>query len=376
MKVGILSMQRVQNYGSFLQAYALKRMLESLGHQVCFVDLEAAARREQSCPLRAMLWKLRRIDRYVFKRLLFRQKRRTFRRRMAAAQREWLGLSAYPATAEGCDAVVIGSDEIFACDSKGPWKITSARFGNFPGVKRAISYAASCGSTSLADTAAADRPLLARGLRRLDAVSLRDEATARLVRSFRRDDFFFHLDPVLLYDFSPELSLGETMGVPQTPYLLVYSYQDRIQSADEISAIRSYARAHGLKTISLGGSQCWCDEYAPLSPFQVLAYFRHAACVVTDTFHGTVLAVKYGRPFAVLVRPGNAQKLGDLIWRLALEEHRLDHPADLPSILDAGWEAKTAAACRELLEREKRRTAAYLAENLGQESPAGKREEV
>ena len=33
-------------------------------------------------------------------------------------------------------------------------------------------------------------------------------------------------------------------------------------------------------------------------------------------------------------------------------------------------------AIRELLEREKRRTAAYLAANLGQEPPAGKREDV
>lgn len=31
-------MHRVPNYGSFLQAYSLKRMIESLGHQVVFVD--------------------------------------------------------------------------------------------------------------------------------------------------------------------------------------------------------------------------------------------------------------------------------------------------------------------------------------------------
>ena len=37
-KVGILSMQRIKNYGSFLQAYALKTLVESLGHEVQFVD--------------------------------------------------------------------------------------------------------------------------------------------------------------------------------------------------------------------------------------------------------------------------------------------------------------------------------------------------
>ena len=33
-----MSMQRIRNYGSFLQAYGLKGMIESLGHEVEFVD--------------------------------------------------------------------------------------------------------------------------------------------------------------------------------------------------------------------------------------------------------------------------------------------------------------------------------------------------
>ena len=34
MKIGILSMQRIVNYGSFLQAYGLKKTVEKLGHEV------------------------------------------------------------------------------------------------------------------------------------------------------------------------------------------------------------------------------------------------------------------------------------------------------------------------------------------------------
>ena len=36
-KVGIMSMQRIANYGSFLQAYALKQLIEELG---CEVSIE------------------------------------------------------------------------------------------------------------------------------------------------------------------------------------------------------------------------------------------------------------------------------------------------------------------------------------------------
>ena len=38
--VGILSMQSVNNFGSLIQAYSLKKMVESLGHEVCFIDIE------------------------------------------------------------------------------------------------------------------------------------------------------------------------------------------------------------------------------------------------------------------------------------------------------------------------------------------------
>ena len=40
MKVGILSMQKVKNYGSFLQGFALKTTIEKLGHQCEFIDIE------------------------------------------------------------------------------------------------------------------------------------------------------------------------------------------------------------------------------------------------------------------------------------------------------------------------------------------------
>ena len=39
-KVYILSMQQVNNYGSVLQAYSLKKMIESLGNGVKFLAIE------------------------------------------------------------------------------------------------------------------------------------------------------------------------------------------------------------------------------------------------------------------------------------------------------------------------------------------------
>ena len=43
MKIGIMSMQRVRNYGSYLQAYGLKKTLEALGAEVGFIDYKTEA---------------------------------------------------------------------------------------------------------------------------------------------------------------------------------------------------------------------------------------------------------------------------------------------------------------------------------------------
>ena len=38
MKIGIISMQRVPNYGSYLQAYGLRNILREKYHDVVFID--------------------------------------------------------------------------------------------------------------------------------------------------------------------------------------------------------------------------------------------------------------------------------------------------------------------------------------------------
>lgn len=50
-KIGIISMQRVMNHGSFLQAYALKKTIESniLNVECEFIDLPSNKKRKITC---------------------------------------------------------------------------------------------------------------------------------------------------------------------------------------------------------------------------------------------------------------------------------------------------------------------------------------
>ena len=104
--------------------------------------------------------------------------------------------------------------------------------------------------------------------------------------------------------------------------MILYGYAGRF-SKEECKKIRAYADSKGLKIFCIGGVQDACDKFIDCNPFQVIAYFQHADCVVTDTFHGTILSVITHRQFASIVRKtgyGNAEKMTDLLGRLGLSD--------------------------------------------------------
>ena len=139
MRIGILSMQHVRNYGSFLQAYALKTSLESFGHQCEFVDIE------QGVPLPGLERNMRYLVGMAFKRyfnwstvktLLPRRKyTKIYQKRFDNEFLPELGI--YKHTFEKYDLVVIGSDEVFNFNQHTSYGFTPQLYGDVRNAKKA-----------------------------------------------------------------------------------------------------------------------------------------------------------------------------------------------------------------------------------------------
>ncbi|MDF2512415.1 MAG: hypothetical protein K0S04_2281 [Herbinix sp.] len=332
MNIGILSMQRVCNYGSFLQAHALKSILEQRDHEVGFVDID---NKDFVVVKESKLQKIiKHLDRYLIKRIQYSEKNKELAQLFYREQKNILNLTDDFMNADHYDAVVIGSDEIFVCDPVGPWGISVQRFGKIEGVPNVLSYAASCGYTGISDTPEDKVAEIKEGLQKMAGLSVRDQNTYEFVRMMIGKNPEIHLDPVLIYSFENEIVQGENMGQPQFPYMIVYAYHNRINSKEEIYEIKKYAKEHGLKTICVGGSLPWCDMFDVIHPFQVLSYFKHAECIVTDTFHGSIIAAKFKKKFAVMIRNTNKNKLGYLLNKLDMEDRSIEDIKQLKNILD------------------------------------------
>lgn len=332
MEVGIMSMQRVENYGSFLQAYGLKKEIEKLGHTVQFVDYQA----EPSVVLSSMggqkvslsnsrisrafhmlspayrAWRKQQIKMNS----TFQEFSRTYNEQFLSE----LDVKEEYNICPKLDVLVIGSDEVFNCTQQGN-KVGFSRqlFGKNNKAKKVISYAASFGSTTykkLEQYHIAEE--VGDLLSKFDSISVRDKNSQKIIERLCGFSPASHIDPVLLYDF-PEV---DNIFVPMDNYMVVYAYADRIKGK-EAEAIREFAKRENKKILSLGFYQPFCDEYVLASPLEVLAYIKHADYVITDTFHGTVFSIKYQKKFGAIIRDSNRQKLGDLLERFGVMERQI-----------------------------------------------------
>lgn len=337
MRIGILSMQRILNYGSFFQAYALKSVLESLGHEVLFVDYKVNWTIETLQHYKTVsLPHLRMAKRMLLHPYKYGKQKKEPLYQFFYPCYKMLGLSPEYHFHEKVDVLVVGSDEVFNCLQRNPDVGYSLElFGKNHRARKLISYAASFGDTTikkLEEYGVAKE--IGSYLKKFDAVSVRDKNSSDIVRHLCGINPYQHFDPVLI----GTLEKKEWAACKQENYMIVYGYYHRFSEAEGAS-IMSFAKSRNLKVLILNAQQVFGDEFIRCRPDEMLGYFKSAEYVVTDTFHGTIFSVLYHKPLAVFCRTpkrtdySNENKLLDLIVKLRLEHQLVKAPEDLGKVL-------------------------------------------
>lgn len=335
MKIGILSMQRVVNYGSFLQAFSLKNNIENLGHECEFIDIKIGKKLKDNGEDFTMEFKsnrslLSKIDKYILKRIEHKFFERKREKLFKKEYFKLLGMNDVPNIDGEYDVVVIGSDEVFNCTQKSEWGFSPQLLGGGLNSKKVITYAASCGFTTVDKVEKYGiKTGVIQALRNLTSISVRDNNTKEFVEAFINRNVSFNLDPVFIMNYDKYMPRTEI----NYEYILIYSYDNRINQEDDINKIREFAKKNNLKIISVGVYQRWCDKNILVDPFELLSYVKNAKYVLTDTFHGSVFSIKYNKKFATIIKESNKNKLVDLLNRFRLDNRAINNLDNLESIL-------------------------------------------
>ncbi|HKT85251.1 MAG TPA: polysaccharide pyruvyl transferase family protein [Novosphingobium sp.] len=310
--IAILTFHRCINYGSYWQARCLAEgMAAATGAPVRILDhaSRGVEIKEWRCALRPELTS-------PGDRKAHAGRIRAFARARGALPLGRRFELSRPETAGRHGTVVVGSDEVW--NFRHPWYAASTPFfGEGVAADRLVAYAASFGNHDAADGI---HPEYCARLRRFAAISVRDRNSARLIREALGIKPEMVLDPCLL--FPDCIDAGEP---DEEPGLILYGHDFPGWIVEQV---RGFAKARGLRIVSLGYHNWWADEQRlAAGPEAFGRMMAGAAAVVTNFFHGCVFSLVFGRPFATAPSDYRFNKIRDLADLLGAE-HRIVGPRD------------------------------------------------
>ena len=339
-RVGILTMHRVVNYGSALQAYATQHIVESMGYDSEIIDYEYPNvfqyERGEMPPRYG--WKSRLAKAFgLSARWRKANKFETFRK-------EHLIMSGYYASPDGIkaappryDIYMTGSDQVWnpTCgglvDKLNPCYYLAFAHSN---QYKKVAYASSLGSYRFNEE---ERVHVKKWLDDYHHLSTRELAGAEHLKEILGKDVKVVLDPTLLLDSEQWREVSRPTRV-KGKYVLVY-YIDEI--AECVEYAREVADKNEWKVVMMSNTSSrfpGVDQNIPFcGPAQFLWLFDHAEYVVTNSFHGTAFAVNFNRPFISVIKRNSPQRAQTLLASVGLPERLLTdiaQVAELPNEID------------------------------------------
>lgn len=351
MKIAILTMPLVTNYGAIMQAYALKTVLEQMGHEVTFI--ERSRRMHLEWWKAPIVYAYRLYKKYVRKDLyvqLFyeRNNNKTLDEEVITSQYTGIFIKSnfkirhikdYSDIKEhDYDVFIVGSDQVWRhIYSRGILGSTPATYLDFThdwNIKR-ISYAASFGS----DWWEMDENLTAicsKLLAKFDAVSVREEHGVTMCSKYLHYEHAVHvLDPTMLLVKEDYIKLFQDKAPKSQGNLLCYILDETDKKRQFIESVAKHEGLTPFKVNSLAENSKAALEQRIQPPVeQWLRGFYDAEFIITDSFHACVFSILFNKPFvAILNRRRGLMRFESLLNSFGLKDRMIDEDGDyiLPS---------------------------------------------
>lgn len=342
MRIAIMTVPFNNNYGGFLQAFALKRVLQDMGHEVIFV-----MRRRNYQRVYLNRWK--NLFRYLAKKDYECQFLNDHKlKRLSKHTNKFVNKYLKPWTKEcyrseqldqlrnlDVDVYIAGSDQCWR--AKFAYDYIDDYFFRFlKGTKKKrIAYAASFGTEEFEYSLEMQKSVTEL-LKEFSAISVRESSGISLLENYfdvPKGMAVQVLDPTFLPPVEVYKDMIKDFPVNESEYLFTYILDE---SEDKQELINTISDKYGLKVINQEAQTKDVSVMKPIEPVELwLSRIAHASFVVTDSFHGTVFSILFNKPFIVY---GNVNRgvtrFKALLGKFGLEDRYIDCKEHLDKIAE------------------------------------------
>jgi polysaccharide pyruvyl transferase WcaK-like protein len=329
MKICIITLHRVFNYGSALQAYATQKIFEQTGNEVEIIDYVTEQRTFKKLLLMtpsSINNKLKKNIYIIFKFFSLLIKHQIF----GGFIKKYLNLTSekYTKFIDLCDnppqadIYITGSDQVW--NSHYNEGIDKGFFLEFvKNNKKKIAYASSFGREEL-DTSELEETR--KLLKKYSKIAVREDSAIKILNKLGIEDSIHVLDPTLQLEKEIWMRLACKRIIKDNYLLLILLYNE---DNGGIEYAQKIAQKKGLKIVKLSWEFKKPKGVDILmthrSPEVFLSLFQHADFVITNSFHGLAFSINFNKQFLVIPRNEYNTRLESLLRLVGLEDRIINH---------------------------------------------------
>lgn len=308
-KIGVVTVFKGYNYGSALQAYAVKCTFEKFGLDVVVLEQSGSLIKGRDVRILKIL---RFLINAIFSPIEFRKtmiaykniynnyKSDVAKKMFIEFWESFIRPKKYSyqqlvraSTSDEYMFFVCGSDQIWSVDAT---FVDPFYYIRFASKEKRVAFAPSLGKDSLPKR---NIKILRKYIGEIPHLSVREYSGSILIKQLTGRDAEVLVDPTLL--ISPE-EWRERIKINHNlePYILVYFLSKPSQVA--LSSLERLQHRTGLKIKYIGFRFDEKVNVEDAGPKEFVEYISNATYVITDSFHGVVFSIIFNRPFSVFER--------------------------------------------------------------------------
>lgn len=316
MRIKIITIHNIPNFGSIFQCLALCEYLKKTGCE----NVEVIDYNPDYFKAKTLRTKIGRIINYKYYKRRTKKFNNFISKYIPTTKRSSTTLKELEKNEINADLYIAGGDQLWnvyhECGRDDAYKLTWAN-------GRKISYGTSLGQTDFTDIQLLE---LGRKIADYEYVAVRESSSVGMLKKVGVNAFHC-VDPVFLLD--SEYYEEFLKPIDQPKYLLVYLVTP---SPLLEKCIRYLSEKYNLKIILCSGfsKKCTCDLFLKdLGPDEILSYIRNAEIVLSSSFHATSFSILFKKQFfTILPDEHTNERIEDLLKMRELYNRIIKNDSD------------------------------------------------